>query len=857
MTPEDRDPVDDELDFHVEMLTRRYVEEGLDAAAAMQKALARMGDLRSAAAERVALDRRWQTSDQHHGWWHGWSLDLWNAWRVLRRSPGFVAIAVVMLGLGSGASAAIFSVVDGVILRSPFAGVGDVALLLERSPDGQLGGLSRQRYEQLTAASLVSVQAIGVDTIASPVVSQVDVPKRTQTVCLSGSMPAVIGTAPRLGRWFAEAEARPGASPVAVVSHVFWQRTLGGDPQAVGRVIALDGTPVLVIGVMPPGFDGPYPRLYREVWVPYWPLESAVQPFGCRTDGAFTPLVRIRAGAGTDVAAREINSAAGSTDLVLRPYADDLVGDLRNPLNALTGAVLAVLLIAFANVTNLGLERLAGRRREVAVRLALGATRAHIVRETIAEHVLVSMAGGLAGIGIAFVAFDAMVSLLPPWLPNLGAVSLNMRVLLVSLALTLAGGMGAGAVAAWHTSTSLVGSNLAPGDRGHTEQHPVTRKALVAAQLALGVLLLVGALLMVRTFLTLRPNHPGFEAEGKHIALIRLPPDTAAPERLSFITSMIDELRSRPGVRAVAATTSVPMRRSVSRVPAEIAGTDTNVFTGALTPNYLELMGIPVRRGRGFTTDDHAGSHAVGIVNEAFVSRWLADREPLGQVMTLGRAPNQTLVQIVGVVADIRSFGQDTEVRPFVYRPLAQAATGNAFLMIDVNERATVDVPSVVRSAVASVRPGLLVDEVERLVDEMNAEVTQPRLGAWLFGVFAALAVLLAAVGLAATLTWAVTQRRREIGIRMALGARPGDVRSLMMAQSLGMSLTGIAVGLAAAAASTRLLAGWLYGVTPLDPPTFAACGVAMLLVSLVASYLPVRRASRVDPVVALRGDLT
>jgi len=266
-------------------------------------------------------------------------------------------------------------------------------------------------------------------------------------------------------------------------------------------------------------------------------------------------------------------------------------------------------------------------------------------------------------------------------------------------------------------------------------------------------------------------------------------------------------------------------------------------------------MKTPLRRGRGFTADDRDGSLPVAIVNETFVRRWFPDKEPLGATIALGRGSDLQNLQIVGVLADTRSFGMDTVTRPFVYRPFAQDSAGNAFLMIDADVRAAGDIAAAVRSAVAMVKPGLLVDEVERLIDEMNSEVSYPRLGAWLFGLFAALAVLLAAVGLAATLAWSVTQRRREIGVRIALGGTIGHVRGLVVRQTLTLVVIGVVLGLGAAVWGTRLLEGWLYGVEPLDIPTFAACGAAMVAIGLLAAWLPAHRAASVDPVAALRGD--
>ncbi len=846
MTPADRDP---ELDFHIEMLTRRYVEEGLDPEAARQKALMRVGpvDLRPHQAPRPSAS-----------WLRSLGQDLMHAARVLRRSPAFVVLTTVMLAFGAGASTAVFSVVDGVLLRAPLADMDAVVSILVRQPDGQLSALTYEHYERLAAHRPPALAALGADDIASPVATRIDVSKRTQTVCLSADMPAVLGTSPLLGRWFTPEEARTGAA-VAVVSFNFWRQSLGGTADAVGRVIALDATPVTIIGVMPAGFDGPYPRLYREIWVPYTPGRRVEPSMGCPVRQAaqdrVSPLARLNAEIPLDAATQQVNAALNASDIVLRPYAEDLVGDLRSPFLALVGAVLAVLLIAFANVTNLGLERLAGRRRELAIRLALGATRTRVIRETVAEHVVVALAGATLGIGLAYVSFDAIMALLPQGLPNVDAVSLNQRVLAASLALAVCGGVVSGLVSAWQASAEAVRGGLASGERGNTGARPRIRKILVAGELALGVLLMVAALLMIRTFVTLRPSDPGFDPGGKYMALVRLPPETTAAERVRFHESLRARLLESGGVRAVAATTSVPMRRSRAVLPADIAGTRVNVDVAAVTPNYFDLMGIPLRGGRPLTDADEASSGQVAVVNEAFARRWFDGQSPLGSTVTLRRGTQAHPVTIVGIVGDIRSSGSDTRIRPFVFTPLRQSILGNAFVAIHPEPRAAAGLPALMRSAVDRVQPGLLVDEIEPLLDEMHAEVAQPRLGAWLFGLFAALAVLLAAVGLAATLAWSVAQRRREIGVRMALGAQPRDVRNLILGQMLRLSIAGVATGLLAAAASTRLLAGWLYGVAPLDPSTFAVCGVAMLIVASLATYVPTRRAVRIDPVVALRGD--
>ena len=793
---------------------------------------------------------------QRTSWVGSAGQDLRHAYRVLRRAPGFVAVAIAMLALGTGASTAVFSVVDGVILRSPFANPEAMAFLLVNRPEGRSAAVPRDAYERLAAAIPPSIVAVGVVTIAPPIVTRVEAPRRTQTECITASMATVLGAAPAMGRWFSAEESRPGAAPVAVISWKFWRGTLGGDPDVIGRIIGLDDVPVTIVGVMPAGFDGPLSRVNRDVWVPY-DVSHTTPLFGCRPPGpTVNAMVRVRPGVSMEAGAQALNGAAGTTDLVLESAVEGTIGDLQGPFNALVGAVLAVLLIAFANVTNLGLERLAGRRRELAVRIALGATRGRIIRETIAEHVVVALVGAAAGVGIAFVSFDAMIALLPESLPNRDAVSLNGRVLAAAMMLAVFGGVCSGFASAVYASADSQRGGPAAGDRGHTRGSTVVRRLLVAAELALGVMLMVGALLMVRTFLTLRPSQPGFDPADKHIALVRLPPSTTTADRVAFVQRVGDELRQVPGVRAVAATTSVPMRRSVALLEASVGDATREVYTGAVSANYFDMMRIPVLRGRGFTDDDAAASMGVAVVNEAFVRQRLSAADPLGATVTLrpGTAQSASL-RIVGVIGDTRSFGGDTRIRPFVYMPLTQSILGNAFFVVHAQGRAAAELPATLRGIVGQIDRSLLVDEVAPLQEEMDAEVAQPRLGAWLFGVFAGLAVLLAGVGLAATLAWSVAQRRREIGIRLALGARPRDVRTLVVGQMLGLALAGVAAGLFAAGLSTGLLRGWLYGVTPLDPVTFASSGVLMLVVSSIAAYLPARRATRVDPVVTLRAD--
>lgn len=850
--------IDDELEFHIEMQTRRYIEAGMDPVAARAKAMTRMGDLDAAAKAVHAIRPPSQEPPVNETrWMHGLGQDVRHAMRILRRSPGYVAITIAMLAMGTGASTAVFSVVDGVILQSPFEDVDNLAYLRIQGPDGRLtSAVPRDLYEGLSANLPAPIASAGIFAISSPVVTGVETPRRTQVECLSSSMVNVLRARPRIGRWFSADEDHPGAPGVAVVSAKFWKNTLGGDPNVLGRTIVLDEHAATIIGVMPAGFDGPLSRINRDIWVPLGQATRASERFGCRPPGnTVNALVRLSPDATMELGTAALRNASGRA-LKLTPLTDGTTGDLQSPFLALVGAVAAVLLIAFANVANMGLERLLGRRRELHIRVALGATRARIIRGTVIEHLLVATAGAAAGVALAFVGFDAIIALLPPSLPNLDAVTINGRVLAVSVSLALCGGLASGLVAAVQASTAASHSSVASSDRGHTRGSRMTRRVLVVSELALGVLILVGALLMIRTFVTLRPSAPGFDPSHKEVALVRLPPATPEDERLRFFETVREELASQPGIREVAGTTHLPMYGSIAVLDLAIGNTKGEVFTGTASTNYFDLMKIPVVRGRGFRDQDQQGAAPIAVVNEAFVRRWMPDREPLGATLTLnGGGLTGSPVTIVGVIGDTRSMGSDTRTRPEVHLPFAQTLMGNALFVVSTDARAAATLPTVLRQIVARQRPGQLVDRIENLETLIGSQVALPRLGAWLFGTFASLAVLLSAVGLAATLAWSVAQRRREIGIRMALGAKPADVRALIVRQMLGMSVTGVALGLLAAAGTTRLLAGWLYGVTPRDPVTFAACGALMLAVSALAAYLPARRATSIDPLITLRGD--
>ena len=787
--------------------------------------------------------------------------DVRHGLRLMLRTPGFSFLAVIMIALGTGANAAVFSVVHGVLVESPFDRPDDIASVAIVPPAGSpTAAVPRDVLARVSAVAAAGVMA--EFTTGSPVVTGVDVPRRTQVQCIEAEMVQVLGAPASMGRWFAREEDTPTGPAVVVISHAFWRTVLNSDPAVLGRRLLLDDMPVEVIGVMPRGFDGPLSRPNRDLWAPFGQLTPARPAYGCRLrEDTGNALLRVHPGVAIADAESRLNAAIGpiqmkdgSGRLKLIPVLEETHGNLRPMLLALTGAVIAVLLIACANVANLGLARLVSRRREIAVRLALGATRPRIILQTVVEQLVVAAIGAAAGLLLAFLAFDALLALLPRTLPQKDLVSLNVAVLAASVGVTLLSALLVGLVPAVQCSRVSLRGGLADTQRTATAGSRTFRWALVVGELALGVVLLVGALLMIRTFLILRPDSPGFDPSNKSVALIRLPAALPADERRQFSDAAARQLLETRAARQVATTTYLPMSRVVDMAQLRIDDSDARAMSSSISANYLDVMRIPLVRGRAFQAGDSAGAEPVALVNEAFVRRWLGSREPLGAIVEM--RPGQGAVEarrVVGVVGDTRFTGLDDRPRPEIYLPIAQQMTGNPYLIVSGDPADLAALPSRLREIVNRLRPGQLVDRVDRLESLLAAEVAQPRLGAWLLGLFGGIAVLLAVIGLGTTLAWSVAERRREIGVRMALGATPARIRQLVIRQTAGLASLAIVVGLTAAAFATRLIESWLYGIARHDGRTYLACAAGMLIAALVAAYVPTRRATRVDPLVTLR----
>ncbi|HEX7049883.1 MAG TPA: ABC transporter permease [Longimicrobiales bacterium] len=809
--------------------------------------------------------------------------DIRYALRTLRRAPGFTAVAVLTLALGIGANTAIFSVVNGVLLHP----------LPYPEPDRLVGVYQLWQGDRavMTPANFRDVrqQATGADGTSSPVLEEMAPyyrsdftltgsgdPVRLQGVEVGAGFFDVLGVAPVLGRTFRPDENEPGRTRVAILSHRLWQQRFGAEPEIIGRVIRLDGNPYEVVGVMPEGFSFP---AERDVWTP---IEYDAEFMSENSRGAWYLSVvgRLAPGVSEEQAASrvaaigrrlekaypQVNTNVGMTVLSLH---DAMVGDVRTALWVLLGAVGFVLLIACANVANLLLARAASREGELAVRAALGAGRGRLIRQLLTESLILGALGGAAGLLLAVWGTGFLVALQPRNVPRLDEVTVDGTVIAFTAAIALLTGLLFGLVPALQTARTELAATLREGGRGAlaAKGSARVRNALVVAEMALAVILLAGAGLLINSFARLQRVDPGFRAEGALAFRLSLPGVAYNEEsaRAAFYDRLIERLEALPGVRSAGAIMALPLSgfsftftfNVEGREPAQ-PGSDQSLQTRVVTPGYFRTMGIPLLRGRAFTAQDRADAPQVVLISESAVRRYFPDEDPIGRRITLGwgRGPGRPNVGgvIVGVVGDVKQFELAEEQSAVVYVPHAQVPVGGMTLVVRTAVP-PLTLAGAVRREVGALDADLPIAELRTLEQLVARSISQPRFYMLLLAVFAGVALALAAIGTFGVMTYAVAQRTREIGIRMALGADPGSVRRLVVGRALALAATGLGVGLLGALALTRLLGSLLYGVTATDPLTYGAVALTLIGVAFLAGYLPARGATRVDPTVALRAE--
>ena len=778
------------------------------------------------------------------------------AWRLIVRGPVAAFVIVLTFAIGIGANTAIFSVVDAVLLRSPFHDPSRIVLISDVHDPARrsMRRASADEIARLRSMTAVFDSVTGLD-LAVATSSDLSVPRFVDLECVSADVFRVLGIQPQLGRAFEARDDRPGADPVVIVSDAFWRETLGGSAGVMGRTIRLNDHPVTVIGVLPPSIEDVRSVNRRDAWAPL----AAGSETGCNPEWSVNVYARIRPDLTLDSAnARLLALTAGARGLV--SLDESTVGDERPTLLVLTVAVAFVLLIGCANVAGLLAERAVTRRREIATRLALGAGRGRLVRQMLTESVILALAGTAMGLVVAFSAVAKIVTLLPEGLPHSRDIALNSRVLIVTVAAGWFAGLLSGLLPALQLVDRRIASSLhdARGSTGRGRSW--TRRMLLVGEVALSVALLVAATLATRSFLTLRPTHPGFDASNMLAVTIRVADRSDNQARWK---TLFQEVTSRfgalPGVTGVSGSTETPLTGTVTMVPVHVSGLPDaalprRVFTSTVTANFFAEMRMPIVRGRDFGREDERGG-PVAIINETLARHVSPDGNALGrEVVVDGRFFDRTPARIVGVVADARLFSGSTHGSPQVYVLFARHPKPHFTLMVRAASP-TGSVAQVLRREVTRIDPTLFVISSRSLNDVLERSMAPWRFVTWLMTLFAVMAVGLAAVGLAAVVASAVTQRQNEIGIRMALGADRGSVMRLMLSQTMDVTVYGVIFGLVLAFATTRFLADSLYELSPRDPLTFAMAAALMLATAALASYLPARRATRIDPIVTLRAD--
>jgi predicted permease len=800
--------------------------------------------------------------------------DLRYSVRQLIKSPGFTFVAVIGLALGIGANVALFSVVNSVFLR-PLAYPEPDRLVRLSSTNVERNltrtGFSHPRFLEVQARqqvfSHVALSAFNGFTLTGK-----GDPQQVGGFFASAALLPALGVEPVLGRNFTADEDRPGGEPVVLVSHRFWQRQFNGDRSVVGQSITLDGAPRTIVGVLPEAVST-FPLAELEVWVPRPAEVPYLVPSQLNNGGFFFQvLARLRPGVSLEQASEAMNVIAGGyrqshpsnvdapSKIEVVPLLEDAVGDERQSYLMLFGAVGCVLLVACANIANLLLARFAGRRKEVAARFALGASRADVVRQLVTESMMIAVLGGATGLLLATWAVDAIVTFGADLIPRAADIGIDPVALAFTLVVTLLTGLGIGLLPAMQASGVNVIETLKEASRGSTGTGQRLRSGLLVAEVSLSLVLLIAASLLLTSFARLQRVEPGFEPEGIFTAQLVLPPQRYdRPKLVAFYESLYQRLSTMPGITSAAMGDRVPLTGGNTPAPIAVSGRPLPPMSERphanrhlVSPKYFQTLGIPIRAGRDFDERDSARVPHVVVVNETFARLHLPGEDPIGKTLITGMG--QLPSQIVGVVADVRSTNLNTPPGPDYYLPALQRP--ETFTNILVKSRsAPIAMAAQVREALRSVDPDLPLLDPETLEARIAQTVADRRLALVLLGAFAALALLLASLGVYSVMAHLVAFRTSEIGIRMALGASPGLVLRMVLGHGRKLTLLGIALGIAGGLAVSRLMQQVLFEVNPADPLIYLAVSVALLLVAELASFLPARRATRIDPVVALRAE--
>jgi putative ABC transport system permease protein len=858
-----------ELESHLQMHIEDNVRSGLSPEEARRQALIHLG----------GLEQTKESWRERRGlpWLETWWQDISFALRMLRKNPGFAAAAILTMALGIGANTAIFSIVKTVLLAPlPYRDANRIVTVWTASP--RTGG-----QPQASSAGDFAIwkQRSGVFEDLAPsydremTLTGHGAPQFLLGYAVSANYLRILGVEPSIGRFYTDQEDRPGGPKAVLLSDRIWRTAFHSDPAEVGRTISLDGTPYTVLGVMPPRFN--YPTEV-DIWTPVAMAPAAFDDFNhtyVRILGRLKPAVNPAAAQKAlnvleaQVAARHPDTDSGNR-VVLTPLREQLDGDIRGPLLILMGAVGLVLLIACANIACLTLVRNASRRKEVAVRLALGVARVRLLRQFVTESLLLAAMGGAAGLALALAGTRLLVAIFPNdvenlRIPKVTAIPIDGGVLLFALAVTLLTGFLCGIIPAMKAARTDSGDAMKEQGRGSTASQGSNRArtAIVVAELALSLTLLTAAGLVVASFQRVAGANLGFQPQHVLSLQIFLSPDRYGSrnpgKKSAFVAEVVRRMSALPGVQAAGATNYLPLSGFGGTTDFLLrgqgqarAGQAPSADNRVITPAYLRTMGIPLLRGRALTEADRTGAAQVAMINQTLARQYFRDRDPVGEELNLGTGEKPDWWRIVGVTGDVRALGQDQPIHPDIYTDFDQQPDSIVAFVV----RTAADPAAMVKTAertLWSVDPDLPVFRAISMDALASQTLALRRASSLLISGFAVLALVLASIGIYGVMAYSVAQRTQEIGVRMALGAERADVLRLVIRLGCQLTLTGVVIGLAGALASTRLLASLLYEVSAMNPLIFSLTAALLAAVGILASYLPARRAASIDPIQALR----
>src|SRR5580658_4350929 len=858
-----------ELNTHLAMLTEENVRRGMAPEEAMRAARVRLG----------GHTQLTETNRELRGLpiLETFVQDMRFALRMLRKNPGFTAVAVLTLALGIGANTAIFSVVYAVLLKPlPFANPDQLFTAFQANTQQGIAetGCSYPNFEEWRAQNHVFSEMAGIVGHQLTLTGRGE-PSVVNTSVVTPELFALLDVKPLAGRIFFPQDGKQGAAPVALVSEDLWRGRFGADPKMTGTSIDLDKRPFTVVGIIPAAFRTPFFNTKQEVWIPLVqdPLFRTLMP---QRGSHFLPAIgRLKPGVSVVQAQAEMDAISGrlagefpaeNTGWTIRlvPLQKEIVGDVRTELLVLLGAVVLVLLIACANIANLLLTRATSRSKEIAVRTALGAGRVRIIRQLLSETAVLGLLGGAVGVTLAYLGVKALSSLLPSSLPQMNPIRVDYFVLGFALLLSAIASVAFGLVPAMSAAHADIQNTLREGARfGESRNRRRARSFLAVAEISLAMVLLVTAGLLLRSFARLTSVSPGFDTQHLIKADISLPQfQYSTPQQwAAFSEKLLARIQSDSGLQDSAVVVPRPIADPNVNLPFDIVGNPLSSEGASRTasyvsisPGYFRVMAIPLLAGRVFNQHDIASAPSVTIISEAMARLYFPNQNPLGKQITFGfpRGSGRATREIIGIVGDVRDVSLGQNPGAMMYVPFAQAPLWGANLVVK-SSLSTSSVAAAIRQEVQKIDKDLPVTDVRKMPDLIDASVAQPRFRMFLLGLFAVMALVLAATGIFGVISYSVSRRTNEIGIRVALGASRNTILSMILREILTLALGGIAIGIPCALAASHLVGHMLFNVSANDPITLAAVAFVLAAVAALAGYIPARRAMRVDPMVALR----